>query len=75
METAETDAVRIIPPGACNLDEVQVLTAGTKPTVFSNEPVEPDTRQMMRLVEFSGSLGFWDDPAEDVYTLDDGEPV
>jgi hypothetical protein len=23
----------------------------------------------------SGVLGFWDDPEEDVYTMDDGEPV
>jgi hypothetical protein len=29
---------------------------------------------LMRLAEASGAFDFWNDPAEDIYTLDDGEP-
>ncbi len=33
------------------------------------------TLGMMRLAEMGGSLGFWNDPAEDVYSAADGEPI
>ena len=36
---------------------------------------EPDTRDHMILVESSGTLAFWDDPDEDVYSPDDVEAV
>ena len=36
---------------------------------------DPTREQEMRLTEASGSLAFWDDPAEDAYSLADGEPV
>lgn len=29
----------------------------------------------MNIVEVSGTLGFWDDQAEDIYKADDGQPV
>ncbi len=29
----------------------------------------------MRIVEVSGTLDFWDRPEEDIYSLEDGEPV
>ena len=38
-------------------------------------PSDPTCKQSMRLVEQSGVLRFWDDPAEDIYTDDDGEPL
>lgn len=41
----------------------------------SNAPEDPTTEQMMRAVELSGALDFWDDEGEDIYTLEDGEPV
>jgi hypothetical protein len=28
-----------------------------------------------RLCRSSGTLDFWDDPAEDIYTFEDGEPI
>jgi hypothetical protein len=37
--------------------------------------IEPTSRQYMKLIETSGSLAFCDDPAEDIYSLQDGEPV
>ena len=39
------------------------------------QPSDPTAEQQMRLIEVSGALDFWDDPREDVYTLDDGEPL
>ena len=75
MTIAETKSIKIMPPGVCNLDGMVVVTAADRPTVFSTELEEPDTKQMMQIVECSGSLDFWDDPQEDIYTLDDGEPV
>jgi len=38
-------------------------------------PAEPTGKQGMRLVGLSGVLDFWEDPREDIYTLDDGEAV
>lgn len=38
-------------------------------------PSDPTSDQLMRIVEASGSLDFWDDPREDIYTLEDGDPV
>jgi hypothetical protein len=38
-------------------------------------PDDATTAQYMRVVEMSGVLDFWDEPDEDVYTLDDGEPL
>ncbi len=36
---------------------------------------DPTREQELRLAETSGNLAFWDDPGEDVYSLEDGEPV
>ena len=36
---------------------------------------DPTPIQVLRAVEVSGTLDFWDDPAEDVYTSEDGEPL
>ena len=35
----------------------------------------PTSDQRMLIVEASGTLDFWDRPEEDIYSLDDGEPV
>lgn len=42
-------------------------------TVIS--PADPTPAQNLRLIEQSGVLDFWDDPAEDMYSDNDGEPV
>lgn len=39
----------------------------TKPDVTADDA--------MRLVQESGTLDFWNEPGEDIYTLDDGEAV
>ncbi|MBN2560407.1 MAG: hypothetical protein JXQ75_05695 [Phycisphaerae bacterium] len=39
------------------------------------DPSDPTQKQYLRLVELSGALDFWDNPAEDVYSLEDGEAL
>lgn len=57
-----------------------VLAAGA-PTATVSTAVrhfvvdDPTIAQMMRAVELSGTLEFWRDPREDIYTLEDGDPV
>ena len=36
---------------------------------------DPTSEQLMRIVEQSGTLDFWDNPAEDLYSEEDGRPV
>jgi hypothetical protein len=38
-------------------------------------PYELPTEAMMKLAEVSGSFDFWNDCGEDVYSVEDGEPV
>lgn len=38
-------------------------------------PDDPTPEQRMAIVEASGSLSFWDEPEEDIYSDDDGQPV
>lgn len=33
------------------------------------------TADMMRLAEAGGAFDFWLDPGEDIYTINDGEPL
>jgi hypothetical protein len=34
-----------------------------------------DLEDWMRLADFGGSFDFWKDPEEQIYTLQDGEPL
>jgi len=38
-------------------------------------PSDPTPEQIRRIVQTSGALDFWDDPAEDLYTAEDGDPL
>jgi hypothetical protein len=49
--------------------EVRVRKAGAGP-----EP-GAGTDDLMKLAEASGTFDFWNDPAEDVYGPEDGEPA
>jgi len=64
-----------IPPREV-LDDEPVTTVLHFPVRYGNAgPADPTSEQMMRLVETSGVLDFWDDPDEDIYTREDGEPA
>ena len=55
------------------IDEQETETFSTHPPV----PIasDPTIEQRMRIIEVSGVLDFWDDPREDIYSLEDGEPL
>ncbi len=36
---------------------------------------EPTADERHRLLENGGALDFWNNPAEDIYSMDDGEPA
>jgi hypothetical protein len=38
-------------------------------------PSDASTEDQMNVVESSGTLEFWDDPSEDVYTESDGDAI
>ena len=43
--------------------------------ILSPNPSEPTSEQRMRLLESSGALDFWSAPGEDIYSIDDGDPI
>jgi hypothetical protein len=55
------------------IDEQQTETFSTHPPVSIVS--DPTVEQSMRIIEISGTLDFWDDPSEDIYSLEDGEPL
>ncbi len=63
------------PPERVEDAESQTVAGNTCMTVVSSSPSEPTPRQWMRLVEMSGTLDFWNDPDEDIYTPEDGQPI
>ena len=67
--------VTIMDIGARTIGEDEPLTSWVSPFVFVSAPADPTSDQRMLIVEASGTLDFWDRPEEDIYSLDDGEPV
>ena len=55
--------------------EDEPVTVSRSQQVIIKCPEDPTPEQMMRVVEASGVLRFWDDPREDIYSLEDGRPV
>ena len=55
-------------------ETLQSETTGEKGVlrIFQSEPT---AKQRMRLIELSGVLDFWDNPSEDVYSVEDGDPI
>jgi hypothetical protein len=49
--------------------------SGSEVRVGWNAPEDATRRQWMRLIETSRAFDFWNDPAEDIYTEEDGEPI
>lgn len=56
-------------------DEPETSSINQPITIPLKPPADPSAEQRMRAMEVSGALDFWDRPEEDIYTLDDGEPV
>ncbi len=60
---------------AREVDEDEPVTRSDAQRIMVSYPPEPSSAQVLRLIEASGTLSFWDSPAEDIYTPEDGEPV
>ncbi len=43
--------------------------------ILAERPSDPTAQQHMRIIEASGILDFWDDPGEDIYSPENGEPL
>lgn len=54
------------------LDFVEFILA--KAAVEKAKPLEANDKEILRAIEASGSLDFYYDDSQDVYTLEDGEP-
>jgi len=50
-------------------------TRGGSFVSVSNIDDEPTLEQRLALIQESGAFAFWDRPGEDIYTLEDGEPL
>ncbi len=55
------------------LDFVEFILA--KASVEKAKPLEATDREILRASEANGSLDFYYDDSQDVYTLEDGEPL
>ena len=60
-------AIISIPPR--NVDEEETETTYLRVSSTIYHPSDPSTEDQMRIVEASGTLDFWSDPAEDLYAL------
>jgi hypothetical protein len=56
-------------------DELQTETVYQRACKTIMQPSDVDIQDQMNIVEASGTLDFWDDPAEDVYDESDGDAV
>lgn len=73
-ESTKAEPIRLAPR---ELNENEPQTSGGDPLIriASESPLDPTVDQRMRIVEVSGTLDFWDRPEEDIYSLEDGDPV
>jgi hypothetical protein len=66
------ESMTLIPSASVNAEELgtQTVYERRSETICQSEDVS--TADQMGIVERSGTLEFWEDPAEDVYDPDDG---
>jgi predicted DNA-binding antitoxin AbrB/MazE fold protein len=56
-------------------NEIVSLAIDAPVSPLANSRDEPTNDQLLRLAEESGVVDFWFADSEDIYTLDDGEPI
>lgn len=61
--------------GARDIAEHEPTTTAVNRPIHVAPPADPTAEQIMRIVEASGALDFWDRDEEDVYSPEDGEPA
>ena len=65
----------IINIGEREIRENEPQTSVSNRVIYVPSISDPTTDQLMRIVEVSGAFDFWDSPEEDIYSVEDGEPV
>ena len=73
MTAVHENAIRFHGPATLTEEELQTQTKYIR--VYANYPEDVTTENVMHAIEASGTLDFWDDPEEDVYTEQDGDDV
>lgn len=71
-----TNYVQLLDLPPCEILEHQTTTDGGNSVykiILCQSQVT--TEELMRLTEAGGALDFWNQPKEDIYTPEDGEPV
>ncbi len=76
MSTAQHEPINLMDFPGREVTENEPETSSSALRVHgTNVPEDPTPEQIMRLVELSGTLDFWDRPEEDIYSLGHGEPL
>ncbi len=55
------------------LDYIEFILVKTR--LEQNSPIEASDKEILRAIEATGALDFYYDKSQDVYTLEDGEPL
>jgi len=61
--------------GSATLTEEELQTQTQYVRVYANYPEDVTTDDVMHAIEASGTLDFWNDPEEDIYSERDGDGV
>lgn len=71
----KADELRFLPSITLLDDELGSETSYQRAVSTIVHPLDATVQDQMNIVEASGSLSFWDDPAEDIYNENDGDAV
>ncbi len=75
IKTIEITPVFSIKPVTVSANEFKTRTTYVRAIGYYSEPPDLTTVEMMSAIEASGTLDFWNDPIEDIYSEQDGDDV
>ncbi len=75
MQKTADSRLEFLPEVLVQDDEFQTETVYPRACRTITHPSDVNIQDQMNVVEASGTLDFWDDPAEDVYDESDGDAV
>lgn len=58
-----------------NENELRTKTSYVRASAFYFDPPDLTTFEIMKAIEASGTLDFWNDPEEDIYDEQDGDAI
>lgn len=73
MTKVEENSIIFREPAVLKEEEFRTQTRYIR--VYTTLPEEVTTGDVMNLIEASGTLDFWNDPEEDIYSEQDGDDV